>query len=380
MELALYCPVYGYYEKQEDTIGRRGDFFTSVSVGSLFGELLAVQFSEWLDLLGSQSLGSKACLSQSAVGSADAARDIGEPRLQLVETGAHDGRLAGDILSWLRQRRAELFERLEYWIIEPSARRREGQKRHLSEFGPAVRWAANLSELLNSAPSPLTTQQLPWVCGVIFSNELLDALPVHRLGWDAALRRWFEWGVMIDTGRFRWTRMPLNESRLAHHSSPITHDAFTALSAVLPDGFTIELCPAAEEWWRSAAAALRCGKLLTIDYGLAAEEKFVPERTQGTVRAFHQHRLSDDLLARPGEQDITAHVDFEAISHGGELAGLTTEQFVTQEKFLTQITERVWPVSAPPGQWTPEQRRQFKTLTHPDHLGCAFRVLVQSRM
>ena len=76
----------------------------------------------------------------------------------------------------------------------------------------------------------------------------------------------------------------------------------------------------------------------------------MPERTQGTVRAFHQHRLSDDLLARPGEQDITAHVDFEAMSHGGELAGLTTEQFVTQEKFLTQITERVWPVSAPPGQ------------------------------
>src|ERR671938_63840 len=88
MHLALYCPVYGYYEKEKDKLGRRGDFFTSVSVGALFGELLAFQFSVWLDELASSAAG-----------------------LALVEAGAHDGRLARDILAWLRCRRANLFSR-----------------------------------------------------------------------------------------------------------------------------------------------------------------------------------------------------------------------------------------------------------------------------
>ena len=91
MELALYCPVYGYYEKEEDNIGRRGDYYTSVSVGSLFGELLAFQFAEWL---GAGELGSKG--------------------VQILEAGAHRGDLARDTLDWMQRRRPELFERLEY--------------------------------------------------------------------------------------------------------------------------------------------------------------------------------------------------------------------------------------------------------------------------
>ena len=99
MRLALYCPKYGYYEQASGRIGREGDFYTSVSVGSLFGELLAFQCAEWLEELS------------------------GVP-LQLVEAGAHDGQLAVDILGWLSQNRPEIFRALEYWIIEPSARRR----------------------------------------------------------------------------------------------------------------------------------------------------------------------------------------------------------------------------------------------------------------
>jgi len=372
MELALYCPVYGYYERQEDTIGRRGGFLTSVSVGGLFGELLAFQFSEWLEEIPPRSRKAQAPADESASGGSAVVAEAPERKVQLVEAGAHDGRLAGDILEWLRRHRAGLFERLEYWILEPSAQRRERQQCHLSQFSPVVKWTAGFEELRRVGRPQSAAREAPCVCGVIFSNELLDALPVHRFGWDVAERRWFEWGVRFDAGRFQWARLPLGETRFAD-------DQIAALAPALPDGFTIELCPAAAEWWLAAASSLRGGKLLTIDYGCTADERVLPERPQGTLRAFYGHHPSEDLLARPGEQDLTADVDFTELIRAGESAGLTTEQFVTQEKFLMEIARRVWHGGASDSPWTPERRRQFQTLTHPDHLGRAFRVLVQSR-
>ena len=162
---------------------------------------------------------------------------------------------------------------------------------------------------------------------------------------------------------------------ISHFQLPIGD----GLLEVLPDGFTTELCPAAEQWWRTAALALGCGKLLTFDYGLSAEEFFMPERKDGTARGYHHHRLSSDVLAHPGEQDITAHVNFTAIQTAGESAGLRTDAFLTQAQFLTSIAARMWKDEASFGDWTPERTRQFQTLTHPEHLGRSFRVLVQSR-
>ena len=151
------------------------------------------------------------------------------------------------------------------------------------------------------------------------------------------------------------------------------------LLEVLPDGFTVEVSPAAERWWREAASVLECGRLVTIDYGLTADEFIVPERKEGTARAYSHHQASRDVLADPGEQDITAHVNFTAIQTAGESAGLRTDAFVTQAQFLTGIAARAWKDGASLGAWTPERTRQFQTLTHPEHLGQSFRVLVQSR-
>lgn len=351
MELALYCPVYGYYEKEEDTVGRHGDFYTSVSVGPLFGELLAWQFTEWLT--GIQS-------PQSA--------EVGrEARLQLVEAGAHRGELAGDILSWLRRQRQEVFERIDYRIIEPSDRRRGWQRQTLADFGDKVHWARKIAELATGHP----------IRGIIFSNELLDAMPVHRLGWDADRRQWFEWGVTVTQGRFVWTRLPELDSRFTLHVSRLVPQAS---DFPLPDGFTLEISPAAENWWREAAGALESGKLLTIDYGLTAAELLSPERTRGTLRAYRQHQPVSDVLADPGEQDLTAHVNFSAIQEAGESAGLKTEALLTQTQFLTNIAARIWNTGAQFGEWTPKHTRQFQTLTHPEHLGRAFRVLVQAAL
>src|SRR5437660_2873292 len=124
MQMALYCPVYGYYEKESDIIGASGDYFTSASVGPLFGQLLAFQFSEWLEC---PEIAQPAPLGVHPLG-------------LIVEAGAHDGILARDILTWIQQYRPSLFERLEYSIIEPSEFRRARQEQTLAAFTGKVHW------------------------------------------------------------------------------------------------------------------------------------------------------------------------------------------------------------------------------------------------
>ena len=221
------------------------------------------------------------------------------------------------------------------------------------------------------------------VRGVIFSNELLDAMPVHRLGWEAARKKWFEWGVTLLMGNFAWTKLPedpgLNLDSVALAADGLSWKLPQELQEVLPDGFSTEVSVLAMKWWRQATRALACGKLMTLDYGLAAEDFFTPERKDGTLRAYFRHHQTGDLFANLGEQDITAQVNFTAIMNAGENGGLRTESWTTQARFLTAIVEKMFEQSAPACEWTSVQARQFQTLTHPEHLGRSFRVLVQTR-
>jgi SAM-dependent MidA family methyltransferase len=372
MELALYCPNCGYYEKEEDIIGRHGDYYTSVSVGSLFGELLAFQIAEWLQE------GEGPC-SEGRGGEEEEA-------IRVVEAGAHGGDLARDILRWLQEHRPSLFHRMQYWIVEPSEPRQNRQQRKLAEFGNRVRWVGELASLTGRTCPVARVPPSVGLRGIVFSNELLDAMPVHRLGWDAKARVWFEWGVTCRAGRFVWTRIKEGgagggdqPSCSALPSSDIQLPIRSELLEVLPDGFTTELSPLAGQWWREAAMALECGKLVAIDYGLTAEEFFMPERKGGTLRGYHGHRLAFDVLANPGQQDITAQVNFTAIRAVGESVGLRTDAFLTQAQFLTSLAARTWKDEGSFGNWSPERIRQFQTLTHPEHLGRSFRVLVQER-
>jgi len=323
MEIALYCPKIGYYERSSAPVGRRGDYYTSVSVGPLFGELLACQFADWR------------CHSRS-----DA--------LSVIEAGAHDGQLALDILTAFRLHRPDLA--LRYGIVEPSAARREWQRAKLDVFAGQVAWFASLDEL-------------PEVSGILFSNELLDAMPVHVLRWRGG--QWLEAKVSIVNGHLAW-REVVPEHDLGQPAVP------AELAPVLPDGFQIEVSPTARRWWQAAARKLRAGKLVTFDYGGEADDFLSPRRSAGTLRAYRHHQLVSDVLANPGEQDLTAHVNFAEIKGAGESVGLKTECFASQEEFLARLVPRI-------ADWNSERVRQFQTLTHPNHLGCAFKVLVQSR-
>jgi len=353
MEQALYHPEHGYYEQGCGQVGKGGDYYTSVTVGKVFGELLGFRFSEELAELG------------------------GGP-LRLVEGGAHDGRLAADILAWMREWRPGVFGRMEYCILEPSPRRREIQRRRLSPFAGRVCWCRGWSELGSAT-----------IRGVVFANELLDALPFQRLAWDGQQRQWVEWGVALADRRFTWVKLPGPVQLGTATAGAVENVAVARLCAslsvpepmrsLLPDGFTMDFSPAAVRWWSAAARSLAAGALVAIDYGLTTEEMLSPERAGGTARAYRDHQANDRLLEAPGKQDLTAHVNFSALRAAGEAAGLKTRALVSQERFLTQILEATQRREDAFPEWSLPRRRQLQTLIHPEHLGRSFRVLYQVR-
>jgi SAM-dependent MidA family methyltransferase len=335
MELALYCPEHGFYEKKKDSIGARGHFYTSVSVGNLLGQLLAFKFENWLRELKAQS----------------------QATLSLVELGSHDGQLASDIINWFLENCPGRLETLGYLIIEPSTARQKWQREKLKEFGGTVRWAAEL---------PAGIQ------GVIFSNELLDSLPVRRLEWSAQAREWFEWGVACRDNAFVWQKM-----RVSEKGESIVRNFPKELEAVLPDNFAWEASAEALGLWRNAARSLAHGYLVTLDYGFREIDLFARGQAGGTLRVYHQHSVSANVLDRPGEQDITYSVNFDEICWAGEQEGLSTLELASQSRFLTSIFRE----AVESNEWQPAAKdvRNLQTLVHPDVMGGAFHVLVQAR-
>lgn len=345
MELALYAPGTGYYERPESTPGRGGDYFTSVSVGPLFGRLLAWQFARWLPAEGP---------------------------VQLVECGAHDGRLAADILAALSEHEPGVAARLQYWIVEPSPSRRAWQERTLAPWRAQLRWPERIEALPEGS-----------VRGVIFSNELLDAFPVQRWRWDAAAGLWREWRVDWGGGEFFWRlaeppEPPGRPASAVRRAGPPIPDP--ELAALLPDGFTREWSPAAEAWWAAAAGKLAAGRLLAFDYGADEEELLLPGRDAGTLRAYAKHRRLDDPLAAPGRRDLTAHVNFSRLRAAGEQAGLVTEEYTTQGRYLTGVLAQMLRSPGTLGEALMQQARGLQTLTHPGQMGASFRVLGQRRV
>jgi len=347
MAQALYCPEAGYYEQIRHTPGRGGDYFTSVSVGPVFGRLLACQFARW----------AADCLGNSQP----------ESPWRIVEAGAHDGRLARDVLGALASSAPADLARLEYVILEPSNRRQQWQRDTLGEYTRYARWVPGWPAL--------ASRDVPCV---IFANELLDALPARRLGWDRPRGRWFEWGVAWSCGRFEWTRLPV-EPELSLPVKAWLDDLAAAWNVEWADGHTVEAPEAALAWWSAAARSLRCGHLVAVDYGLHAAAWGLPARRHKTLRAYHKHRWTDALLERPGEQDLTLHVNWDLVRNAGEAEGLTTALHLPQGRWLSGVLARE--VARNPGttDWSAAELRQFHTLTHPDQMGARFQVLVQVR-
>ena len=323
MACALYDPAHGYYGSGRARIGRGGDFFTNVSVGPLFGTLLARQFEEmW--------------------------RRLGAPNpFAIVEQGAHRGDFARDVLAWAHLASPALHEALRYWIVEPSPQAQAAQRETLGVFAEDASWVASLAEL-------------PAFTGVHFSNELPDAFPVHRVVWRGD--EWRERAVDFQEDRFVFVDAPLSTAAL--------RAALAHLPAVPPD-YETEINLAAPAWIAEIAARLDRGFVLAIDYGYPRAEYYRPERTGGTLSAYAAHQREPDPLARPGEIDLTAHIDFTSLAEAASTAGLDLTGFTDQHHFMVGLGQLHFTDEAANAQ----EIRAFKTLMHPNLMGRSFHAL-----
>jgi SAM-dependent MidA family methyltransferase len=329
MAAALYEPGLGYYARDIRQVGRGGDFFTSVSVGPVLGEILAQRFlREW--------------------------RESGKPsRWRIIECGAHGGTLAADVLRSMADLDGAAFAALEYAIPEPLENLRAAQRETLRNFSGKVRIVTEAAEL---ADHPLP--------GIAYGNELLDALPFHII--ERRENRWLECKVALNAdGGFIW--------RLAEITDPTLQAALAPLGEMFPEGYRTELRTGVRAFLEPLVRALHGGLMIWADYGFARPEYYHPDRTRGTLRTFSNHRAGENPLEAPGEADITAHVDFTAIAETALTLGGQAITFQNQGAWLTE-NARDW-LLAQEGAAQAAAIRQFRTLTHPAHLGGGFHFL-----
>lgn len=332
MEQALYHPELGYYSSGRAAIGRRGDYFTNVSVGPLFGRLLAAQFTEMWESLGRPG------------------------DFFIVEQGAHQGDFARDVLEAARERRPDFLAALRYCIIEPFPILRDRQMGAVRDFSEKVAWKNSLTEL-----EPF--------CGVHFSNELLDAMPVHLLSKIVGAD-WEERRVVESGDGFGFVTAPITDGELRRHLEAIPRD--------LPEGYDTEANLAALSWMDQLAPKLTRGYVLAVDYGYSRAKYYAPERSNGTLRCYANHRILPSPLTAIGHADITAHVEWTSLAERAEVQGLTVAGFADQHHFatgvVTELMAEQFGASADAGT-----RRALQTLLHPEFLGTTFQFLALTR-
>ena len=334
MDRALYHPTLGYYRAGKRRIGERGDYITSPHLSPLFGDIVGRQVVELWRRLGAP------------------------PAFDFVEMGAGDGRLMRDVLEWAARSSAALTAALRPLFVEPDPALRDAQARSLAHLRTAPRWVDRLSEL-----------PVGGISGCLLSNELVDSFPVRLF--------------TVCGGRLHEVNVDLHEGALVETQGAaadidVPHEARDAIRR-MPDGARLEVGERARVWTAEVATRLALGFVLTFDYGYPASQLYAPWRTQGTLMSFYRHTVSPDPLAHPGEQDLTAHVDFTALARAARAHGLEPAGFTTQREFLTALGIHE-AVSAPglPLEETLARRRAVLALTDPAGLG-RVRVFLQAK-
>jgi len=335
MRECLYHPVHGYYSKAES--GRFADYYTSVDVHPIFARLLARQFAEMWE-----------SLRQPA-------------EFVLVEAGAGVGRLAAQVLDFCEGKLPSFYDALRYLAAERSASRREQAAMQSKHHAAAGHFTVSAE-----VPAHIST-------GCLFSNELLDALPVHRVVMDGGAMK--EIFVGFRDGHFVDARAPLSTCAISEY--------FAAQEIVLREGQHAEAGLEACDWISEIGRRLERGYVLTIDYGHAAAELFDERHMRGTLLAYQNHRASEEFYASPGGQDLTAHVNFTALEHWGKRADLETEGSTSQTAFLMALGQgNEFADLYDEGQSEAERtkaRLQLKTLIYPEGMGERFQVLIQRK-
>ncbi len=337
MQQALYHPEHGYYSSGRCEIGRRGDYFTNVSVGPLFGQVLTAQFAEIWERLGEID------------------------NFVLVEQGAHHGEFA--------------FAALRCRIIEPFPPLQDRQSQTLAGFADKIEWRASIDIL-----EPFT--------GVHFSNELLDAMPVHLICSRGPLAcapaavsqpDWLEKFVALNGNDFVFVDQPVADSKLRDRLQNLPQRSA---------GYQTEVNLAALDWIDNVSRKLERGYVLAIDYGHPRDEFYAAHRSAGTLQVRAQHRLLSSPFDEIGRADISTHVEWTSVAERAEVCRLRVKGFTDQHHFLTGIISE-WPEVLQPrvldstalsrrvhiADGDPKVKRALQTLLHPEMLGRSFQAL-----
>lgn len=346
MELALYHPRYGYYMRKsgppderdlgEDRIGWSGDYYTSSDVHPVLAQALARQIRQVDELLGHPT------------------------PFTVVEMGAGKGLLARDFLKDC-EGAGGLFDRLRYVLIERSPAMREAQQAHLAPWlscSDRVSWLNRLEDL---GAGRLT--------GVILSNELLDAFPVHRIRIEKGEPK--EIFVDLEGDRFVERLQPLSTPELAQYLHRLEQHG-----TALPEGYSTEINLDALRWMGAIARVLSRGLVVTIDYGHTAQDLYGPDRRRGTLLCYYHQLASEDPYQRVGFQDMTAHVDFTSLATVGEEAGLHVTGFTNQMSFLMGLGVEQMIESLEPGT---AAFQSIVQLLRPEGMGRTFKILIQHK-
>jgi SAM-dependent MidA family methyltransferase len=340
MAACLYEPGLGYYTSPGRKVGAEGDFYTSSNVSALFGRLIAREIVRMDELLGSPD------------------------RFDLVEVGAGNGRLARDILDYLDAEAPGLYSRLTCRLIEAEPTLRSIQEEMLGSHAVKAVWHA-------AAELEAGTLQFT---GCLYSNELLDSFPVHL--------------VEMTPDGLREVYVTLRETifteEFGEPSTPELAAYLERIGITLMEGKRAELNLAAPQWFAAVAKALRRGFVLTIDYGYSAIDLFSPARLAGTLLCYHRHQVEESPYVRPGEQDITSHVDFTTLMNAGEKEGLVTAWFGEQYRFLLGVGFMEEMARMENSDVSEEEKLKvrllMKKLILPEGgMGDTFRVLVQAK-
>ncbi len=333
MELALYAPGLGYYSAGASKFGEAGDFVTAPELGPVFA----------------------ACVAESV---APVLQQIG-PQARMLELGGGTGAFAEVALKRLLELDA-LPDR--YAILEPSAELRQRQREHLSR-----RLVPPLLELVEWLDAPFADD---WH-GVLFANEVIDALPTPRFAIDGG--EVFEEHVAVEGDHLVRVLRPAD----AFLSNAVRH-VERRLERTLPEGYRSEVLPQLPYWIQAVAGGLQRGAMLFVDYGYPRAEFYQPERSDGTLRAYYRHRMHAQPLLWPGLQDITASVDFTALAEAGVAAGFDFAGYCSQASFLlgnglAGVLQRIEKID----DEAERQRRsnEVKRLTLPSEMGERFQVM-----
>ncbi|OCA86384.1 class I SAM-dependent methyltransferase [Bacillus sp. FJAT-27986] len=331
IELALYHPEYGYYQRRKDKIGSSGDFYTSVSMSPVFGEFIG----KW------------------------AGRKLIESDLPpaICELGGGTGKMACDFLRGLELYNPELASNAIYYIVESSAYHRElildtAAKDHRIRLLDSIK-------------------DMPLIEGFIFSNEFFDAFPVRVLIKDK--NQWKEAGVTVKNGELFETARNLNNQRILSVIEKLGIPEFINRIEVP--------CPMMLAY-EQIVDKIKSGYLMTIDYGMDMEDFYIPARKNGTLRGFKDHQLIGSILENPGETDITSTVNFSLLKCEGKRRGLDLEYWGGQQSFLLEegiLDELVPHADADPFSPVARRNRQIKQLVLGDWISDSFSVLVQSK-